>query len=81
LALPQENLCRAGVIGGAMRTRTKDPDGFIDGARRDRCAIVSEAVRDVIRMTAQPTSAEIRPTMKRGRTWLMGGLPTALGIA
>ena len=29
-----------------MRTRTKDPDGFIDGARRDRCAIVSEAVRE-----------------------------------
>jgi hypothetical protein len=24
------------LIGGAMRTRTKDPDGFIDGARRDR---------------------------------------------
>jgi hypothetical protein len=29
-----------------MRTRTKDPDGFIDGARRDRCAIVAEAVRE-----------------------------------
>jgi hypothetical protein len=29
-----------------MRTRTKEPDGFIDGARRDRCAIVSEAVRE-----------------------------------
>ena len=28
-----------------MRTRTKNPDGFIDGARRDRCAIVAEAVR------------------------------------
>ena len=27
------------VIGGAMRTRTKDPDGFIDGARRDRCCV------------------------------------------
>jgi hypothetical protein len=25
-----------------MRTRTKDPDGFIDGARRDRCAIVAD---------------------------------------
>jgi hypothetical protein len=24
------------MVGGAMRTRTKDPDGFIDGARRDR---------------------------------------------
>ena len=29
-----------------MRIRTKDPDGFIDGARRDRCAIVAEAVRE-----------------------------------
>jgi hypothetical protein len=27
-----------------MRTRTKDPDGFIDGARRDRC--VAEAARE-----------------------------------
>jgi hypothetical protein len=29
-----------------MRTRTKDPDGFIYGARLDRCAIVAEAVRN-----------------------------------
>jgi putative transposase len=29
-----------------MRTRTKNPDGFMDGARRDRCAIVAEAVRE-----------------------------------
>ena len=28
-----------------MSTRTKDPDSFIDGARRDRCAIVAEAAR------------------------------------
>jgi hypothetical protein len=41
LAQSQENLCGAGVIGGAMRTRTKNPDGFIDGARRDRRAIVA----------------------------------------
>jgi putative transposase len=34
------------MVGGAMRTRTKNPDRFIDGARRDRCAIVAEAVRD-----------------------------------
>jgi hypothetical protein len=33
------------MVGGAMRTRTKDLDGFIEGARRDRCAIVTEAVR------------------------------------
>jgi hypothetical protein len=33
------------LIGGAMRTRTKDLDGFIEGARRDRCAIVTEAAR------------------------------------
>jgi hypothetical protein len=38
LAQPQENLCEAGMVRGAMRTRTKDPVGFIDGARRDRCA-------------------------------------------
>jgi hypothetical protein len=31
---------------GAMRTRTKNPDGFMDGARRDQCAIVAEAVRE-----------------------------------
>src|SRR6516162_5196133 len=34
---------RTEVRGGARRTRTKDPDSFIDGARRDRC--VAEAAR------------------------------------
>jgi hypothetical protein len=36
LAPPQEISAVRRLIGGAMRTRTKDPDGFIDGARRDR---------------------------------------------
>ena len=46
LAPPQEISAVRRVIGGAMRTRTKDPDGFIYGARLDRCAIVAEAVRN-----------------------------------
>ena len=63
LALPQENLRGAGVIGGAMRTRTKDPDGFIDGARRDRCANVAEAVREC--RTVDTNTAYI----ERGSPW------------
>ena len=41
LAPPQEISAVRRVIGGAIRTRTKNPDGFSDGARRDRCAIVA----------------------------------------
>jgi hypothetical protein len=45
LGTPREISAVRRLIGGAMRTRTKNPDGFIDGARRDRCAIVAEALR------------------------------------
>jgi hypothetical protein len=48
-----------GLRGGAMRTRTKDPDGFIDGARRDRC----EAVREC--RTVDTNTAYI----ERGSPW------------
>jgi hypothetical protein len=49
-----------------MRTRTKDPDGFIDGARRDRCAIVAEAVRE---WRAVDTNTAY---IKRGSPWENG---------
>jgi hypothetical protein len=51
------------LIGQAMRTRTKDPDGFIDGARRERCAIVAEAVRE---WRAVDTNTA---NIKRGSPW------------
>jgi hypothetical protein len=44
-------------------TRTKDPDGFIDGARRDRRAIVAEAVRE---WRAVDTNTA---NIKRGSPW------------
>jgi hypothetical protein len=42
-----------------MRTRTKNPDGFIDGARRDRCAIVAEQEVVKPKVSAEAAGSDI----------------------
>jgi hypothetical protein len=58
-----------------MRTRTKNPDGFMDGARRDRCAILAEAVREWRAVDTNTAYTE------RGSPWENGYIESLIQIS